>query len=223
MSIRIPGRLLPLAAFLAIGLAAIPARADYYDDGGEPFRKRKLDVKFGMLLGGFEIGPLDSMMAFGGDMRIGYKLFDRLHIEGSAALAGVQETTYMNPDPVGGLLERYGIGVKYHFATIGGGRYMPLMVRFYGAGEAGYQTVRWDKGGIVRRNDAGFGFGTDLDFRVSKSGPKTIGMYMDFRLIVARSPGDPGPAACQAICDEPTPPLSTDFMPLFRFGVSFGF
>jgi hypothetical protein len=164
------------------------------------------------------------MFIAGGDLSVGYRLFDRLTIEGSAILAGVHETNYLEPNPVGGLVERYGGALKYSFARLGGGRHVPMMATFYASGLLGYQTIRWDKGGIIRRNDAGFGFGSDLDFRIkSKGNPKTLGMYMDFRVLASRAPGDPGPAACQAICDEPTPPISTDFAWMFRFGMSFGF
>ena|SRR5688572_5753903 len=223
MTIRATRILLPAAALFAVGLVATPASADDYDRN-EAFRSRKLDVKLGVSLGGFEVGPLDTMFAVGGELTVGYRLFDRVSIEGNALLGGVHETTYLDPDPVGGLVERYGGALKYHFVRLGGGRHMPMMATFHAAGLIGHQTIRWDKGGIIRRNDAGFGFGTDLDFRISSKGnPKTLGIYFDFRLLVSQAPGDPGPSACQAICDEPTPPLSTDFAWMMRMGMSFGF
>lgn len=213
-----------LALALPFLLFALPARADYYDSDRNEAFNRKLDVKIGGVIGGFEVGPMDTMFMGGGELSASYRVFPRLSIEGNAILAGIHETNYLDPDPVGGLLERYGGALKYRFAALGGGRYMPLQANFYASGLMGHQMIRWDKGGIIRRNDAGFGFGTDLDFRISSKGnPNTIGMYMDFRVLVSEAPGDPGPAACQAICDEPTPPISTDFAWFFRFGVSFGF
>jgi hypothetical protein len=227
MKIRRVTSLLPAAAFLAVALAALPARADYYSSDEEArsaFDTRKLDVKIGGVIGGFSVGPYDGLFMGGGDLSVGYRLFDRVSIEGSAILAGLHDADYLNPNPVGGLLERYGGALKYTFARVGGGRDLPMMGSFYASGLLGYQTIRWDKGGIVRRNDAGFGFGSDLDFRISRKGnPKTLGLYFDFRILASRAPGDPGPAACQAICDEPTPPLSTDFAWHFRIGMSFGF
>ncbi len=219
-------RLLPAAAFLAVGLAALPARADYYgsNDARGPFDSRKLEMRPGLVIGGFEVGPIDSLFVIGGDLTVGYRLFDRITILGSAILAGLHENDYQNPNPVSGLFERYGGGLKFTFARFGGGRDVPIMGSFHASGLMGYQMIRWDKGGIVRRNDAGFEFGGDMDFRIrSKGNPKTLGMFFAFRTLVSRAPGDPGPAACQAVCDEPTPPLSTDFAWMMNFGMSFGF
>lgn len=211
-------------ALLGIGLVAAlagtgTASADSYED--EPFKKPRNELGFGMLVGGYDVGPVGGP-GVGVHLDAGRRM-GALFLLGEYNLLSVGESSYDNPDPIRGRMHRFGAAARYNFADFGGGRYTPIMGAFWLEAGLGWQIVEWDEGGVLRRNDLSLGFGAEMDIR-QKSKDRFWSIYYAFRATIAKAPPSKGDdvATCGGPCDEPTPPSPYDLGLFFNMGFTFG-
>jgi len=217
-------RIAPLAmttALAAVLATAGTARADSSDD---PFVRNRTEVGFGMLVGGYSVGPVGGA-AVGMHLDLGRQM-GPFKLYGEYNFMSVGESATTVEDPTRGMLHRLGLGARYNFAEIGGGKYKPIQGTFWLEGGIGRQRVQWMEGGVLTRDDASFGFGAQMNFKIGKHSdkPKIFGFYYAFKATVARAPDADqlGPATCAGPCDEPTTPSPYDFGLFFNLGLQWG-
>ncbi len=214
----------PLAMATVFVAAIATAGTAHADSSDDPFVRDRTEVGFGMLVGGYTVGPVGGA-AVGMHLDLGrqmgpFKLYGEYH------LLSVGESATTVDDPVRGILHRVGLAARYNFAEIGGGRYKPIQGTFWLEGGMGRQIVQWTEGGKLTRDDASFGFGAQMNFKIGKHSkkPKIFGFYYAFKATVARSPDadNLGPATCAGPCDEATSPSPYDLGLFFNLGLQWG-
>ena len=208
----------------AVAAALATAGTAHADSSDDPFVSNRTELGFGMLVGGYSVGPVGGA-AVGMHIDIGRQM-GPLKLFGEYNLMSVGESATTIEDPTRGMLHRLGLSARYNFAELGGGRYKPIQGAFWLEGGVGRQRVQWYEGGVLSRDDVNFGFGAQMNFKIGKNSdkPKIFGFYYAFKATVARAPDadDLGPATCVGPCDEPTPPSPYDFGLFFNLGLQWG-
>lgn len=210
-------RTLPLALILTTALCAFAGHASAEED--DSFHKPRTKFGFGMLLGSYDVGPI-SGPAVGMHAEVGRR-YGSLVLSGEYNMLSIGESSTTVEEPVRGMLHRGSLNARYNFAEIGGGRRIPVQGAFWFEGGVGRHVVYWNEGGKLTRNDVGFGFGGQVNFRVRREKPQIFGFYYAFRATVAQSPtaDEMAPATCGGPCDEATPPSPHDLGLFFNMGL----
>ncbi len=208
----------------ALLLATVGMASAGSDD--DPFAKPRTNVGFGMLVGGYSVGPVEGA-GVGLHLNLGRQM-GPLYLYGEYNMLSIGESSYENEDPIKGMTHRFGLNARYNFAEFGGGRRTPVQGSFWLEGGVGRQNILWDEGGKLTRDDVGLGFGIQTNFRLnrrySQKKPKILGFYYACRAIVARSPtaDQMEPVTCGGPCDEPTAPSPYDLGLFFNMGLNWG-
>lgn len=212
---RVSLAVLAAATLLGAGGAA-------HAETGDPFDEPRLELGFGMHVGGFSVGPV-SGPAVGVHLDLGRQMGPLL-LYGEYDLLAIGESSVSEEDPVRGVLHRVGAAARYHLAQFGGDS-IPVKGGFWMEGGLGRQAITWNEGGILRRNDVSLGFGLQATFKVKRRDrPTFIGFYYAFRASIAHAPDADKmlPPACGGPCDEPTVPSPYDLGLFFNLGLSWG-
>ncbi len=209
------------ATLAALVLTTSSARADSGDD---PFGRARTDIGFGMLVGGYSVGPIGGA-GVGIHLDVGRQM-GPLKLFGEYNLLSVGESSYDAEDPVRGALHRVGLNARYNFAELGGGRHKPIQGAFWLEAGVGRQHVAWYDGGVLTRDDVDVGFGAQFNFKIGRHSdkPKIFGFYYAFKATIAKSPNadESGPPTCAGPCDEPTTPSPYDLGLFFNMGLNWG-
>jgi len=220
-----------LAAALVVGSIQTAEADSYYNRYRAKKRSEKfefdqprLNLGFGMLVGGFSVGPV-SGSGVGVHLDVGRQM-GPLYLFGEYNLLSIGESGVNEDDPIRGMLNRFGVNARYHFVEFADRR-NKLQGAFWVEAGLGHQQVNWAKGGVLRREDVSFGFGAQFNVRIGsryKRDPKVFGFYYAFKATIARAPGADKqlPPACGGPCDMPTPPSPNDFGLFFNFGLMWG-
>jgi hypothetical protein len=202
-----------------------PGWAHASDDDDNPpwsFNRPRTELGFGMLVGGFEVGPVGGA-AVGVHLDAGRRI-GPLMLLGEYNFMGIGESSPEKADPIRGHLHRFGVAARYSFAEFGGGRYTPIRGGFWLEAGLGHQKVAWNEGGILDRQDLSLGFGAEIDIRQGHEKPRFWSIYYAFRTTIAKTPGGKatGEPICGGPCDEPTFPSPYDLGLFFNMGFTFG-
>ncbi len=225
-----PALLLALAA-VSGGAAHAQTTPTLATDGGtpdqeerNPFRLGRSDFGFGLLAGGYSVGPV-SGPGVGLHVDAGWNRKAWL-LYGEYDFVSIGENQQDVTDPIRGLLHRFAAMGRYAFAEFGDGENIPLQGQFWLEGGVGREIVMWDEGGRLGRNDLAFGLGAELNVvtRRDTPDPSVFGIYYAFRLTVARAPDADKieMATCGGPCDQPTLPSPYDLGLFFNAGLSWG-
>jgi len=210
-------------ALAALTLAAAGGSALAQDDDSDVFHRPRTELGFGMLAGGYSVGPV-SGAAVGIHIDAGRQL-GPLKLFGEYDLLSIGQSSQATTDPVRGLLHRGGADLRYDLGSIGGGD-KPVQGTFWLEGGVGREWVYWEEGGKLTRDDVSFGFGAQVNFQLHRYDPKprVLGIYYAFKGTVSRSPDadQMAPATCGGPCDEPTRPSPYDLGLFFNLGLQFG-
>jgi len=210
-----------LGTALALALASAPARAD---SDGDRFHDPRTEVGFGMLAGGYEVGPVGGG-AVGLHLDLGRQM-GPVKLYGEYDFLSIGDSASDTTDPVRGLLHRGSLMARYNVAEIGGGRYKPIQGAFWLEAGAGRQFIHWNAGGVLERDDVAAGFGGQFNFLLARDtpNPRVLGFYYAFRAVIARSPDadQMQPATCGGPCDRATSPSPYDLGLFFNMGLQFG-
>lgn len=194
-------------------------------DPETPLAKR-LEGRFGMLLGGADVGDADGF-SVGISAGLGYRLgdatvravFDHYRVGDSENEAVVRR----------GRGTRVGGAVRYSFANS-----LPdyeressgLGIDFWGEAGIGYERVAWRAGGILDRPSGELAVGFDLDVYGKRKNRENrrrhIGYFMAFRTLIARGPEMDTPAVCGGPCSSATKPSRMDLGMFFEMGLHWG-
>ena len=222
---RIGGKRAGAAAAVAMTVLATAGMARA--EGDDPFTEDRNQVGIGMLVGGYSVGPVGGV-AVGMHLDLGRKM-GPVKLMGEYDLLSIGETAAevdVGSAPTRGVLHRLGLNARYTFADLGGGRYKPIQGEFWVEAGIGRQRVEWHEGGLLRRDDVGFGVGAQMNFQINKhsKNPKIFGVHYAFKAVVARSPDadELGPATCAGPCDEPSMPSPNDYGLFFNLGLLWG-
>ncbi len=209
------------AASASANVVAMDAGASGY---AEPPAPRRIEGRFGMLIGGSDVGDADgfSMGVSGG---IGYRVGD-VTLRGLFAhyRVGDGSDETMNRRGRG---TRLGGALRYSFANTGepdrhrGG----LGVDFWGEVGVGVEHVSWRQGGVLDRPSGEVAIGFELDGqgeRTSRGRRRHVGYYMAFRSLIGQGPEMDGPAVCAGPCTKATRPSRTDVSMFFEVGLHWG-
>ena len=190
----------------------------------KPLSKR-LEGRFGMLIGGSDVGDADGF-SFGVSGGIGYRI-------GDATVRATFDHYRVGDSENEGMVRRgrgtrLGGAVRYSFANnnpdydkSSGG----LGLDFWGEAGMGLEHVTWREGGVLDRPSGELAVGFDLDiYGARKRGNHRshIGYFMAFRTFVGRGPEMEGPAVCGGPCTEATKPTRIDLSMFFEMGVHWG-
>lgn len=224
-----------LAGALMVASATTAQGRPYYDyyrhrhDSSSSSKKFDFDqsrthLGFGMLVGGFTVGPVDGP-AVGVHFQLGRHMGPLL-LFGEYNLLSIGESSTNTSDPIRGMLNRFGAAARYSFVEFSD-RSQKLQGQFWFEGGIGHQQINWQEGGVLRRQDVSFGFGATMNVRIGdryKKDPKVFGFHYAFKATIARAPGSDKmlPPTCGGPCDEPTPPSPNDFGLYFNFGLTWG-
>lgn len=185
---------------------------------------RRIEGRFGMLLGGSDVGDADGF-AMGVSAGLGYRI-------GDVTLRGLFDH-YRVGDGSDELLARRGRGtrvgaaVRYSFANTGdhersrGG----IGVDFWGEAGIGVEHVAWRQGGVLDRpsGELAVGFEVDGQGERGRNGRRRhIGYFMAFRTLIAQGPEMDGPAVCGGPCSRATTPSRMDLSMFFEVGLHWG-
>lgn len=215
-----------LVMLAALVCAPAVAHADYYGYDDPPpakgWDKITLEGTFGVLAGSQPVGYVDGGMA-APHLDIGARR-DRWLLYASGALGSIGESSYDDDMPVRGVVGRLGLGVRYTYGRIGGGRgEIPLRGQFWVEAGAGYQHIQWNEGGRLGRQDLLIGLGAQLDVRVSREKLRFIGLYYALDIMFSPAPNSKErPPVCAGPCDEATGPGTMDVGFVLNVGVPFG-
>lgn len=218
-----------LAGLLATAGAARAQTTVATDSGPEeeehnPFQLGRSDFGFGVLAGGFSVGPV-SGPGVGLHIDAGWNRKAWL-LYGEYDFLSIGESQQDVTDPIRGLLHRFAAMGRYAFAEFGDGQNIPLQGQFWIEGGAGREIVLWDEGGRLGRNDLAIGLGAELNVVTKRDTPhpNVFGIYYAFRMTVARAPDADKVemATCGGPCDEPTLPSPYDLGLYFNAGLSWG-
>jgi len=224
--------LAPWAGALAFLLAAPIARAQTAvatdsapaEEEHNPFRLGRSDFGFGVLAGGYSVGPV-SGPGVGLHIDAGWNRRAWL-LYGEYDFLSIGENQQDVTDPIRGLLHRFAAMGRYAFAEFGDGENIPLQGQFWVEAGAGREIVVWDEGGRLGRNDLALGLGAELNVVTKKDTPhpNVFGIYYAFRMTIARAPDADKVemATCGGPCDEPTLPSPYDLGLFFNAGLSWG-
>lgn len=189
-----------------------------------PFRLGRSDFGFGLLAGGYSVGPV-SGPGVGLHIDAGWNRKAWL-LYGEYDFVSIGENQQEVSDPIRGLLHRFAAMGRYAFAEFGDGENVPLQGQFWVEGGGGREIIRWDEGGRLGRNDLAFGIGAELNVVTQRDtpDPNVFGIYYAFRLTVARAPDSDKieMATCGGPCDEATLPSPYDLGVFFNAGLSWG-
>ena len=192
-------------------------------ESDDPFDKPRTNLGFGMLVGSASVGYI-SGPGVGMHAEIG-RQFGKFGVYGEYNLLSVGESSYDVEDPIRGFMHRVAGNVRYTFAKVGSPR-VPVQGAFWLEAGMGRQVVQWHKGGKLTRNDFGFGFGAQTNFRIGRRSakPNVIGFHYAFKAFLTPSPDADAmlPATCAGPCDEPTPPSPHDLGLFFNMGLMWG-
>ena len=211
-------------AILTTSLLLIAGTAAAGSSSDDPFDKPRTKLGFGMLVGGYTVGPV-SGTGIGMHFELG-RQSGPLYLYGEYDMLAIGESSIDVEDPIRGLLHRGSANLRYHLGEIGGKR-VPVQGAFWIEGGVGQQRIHWHEGGKLTRNDISFGFGAQANFRISgrhAKKTKTIGFHYALKGFVARSPtaDENAMPTCGGPCDEPTPPSPNDLGIFFNLGLEFG-
>lgn len=202
----------------AVATDVAPAEED------NPFQLGRSDVGFGVLAGGYSVGPV-SGPGVGLHIDAGWNRRAWL-LYGEYDFLSIGESQQDVTEPIRGLLHRFGANVRYAFAEFGDGRDVPLQGQFWLEGGVGREIVLWDEGGRLGRNDLAIGLGAELNVVTKRDTPhpSVFGIYYAFRMTVARAPDADKVemATCGGPCDEATLPSPYDLGLFFNAGLSWG-
>jgi hypothetical protein len=194
------------------------------EDDGNLFRAGRSDFGFGVLAGGYSVGPVDGP-GVGLHLDAGWNRKAWL-LYGEYDLVSIGQNQQDVTDPIRGLLHRFAAMGRYAFAEFGDGQNIPLQGQFWLEGGVGREIVMWDQGGRLGRNDLALGLGAELNVvtRRDTPHPNVFGIYYAFRMTIARAPDDGKieMATCGGPCDEPTLPSPYDLGLFFNAGLSWG-
>jgi hypothetical protein len=189
-----------------------------------PFRLGRSDFGFGILAGGYSVGPV-SGPGVGLHIDAGWNRKAWL-LYGEYDFLSIGESQQDVTDPIRGLLHRFGAMGRYAFAEFGDGQNIPLQGQFWIEGGAGREIVMWDEGGRLGRNDLAVGLGAELNIVTKRDTPhpNVFGIYYAFRMTIARAPDADKVemATCGGPCDEATLPSPYDLGLFFNGGLSWG-
>jgi hypothetical protein len=190
-----------------------------------PLAKR-LEGRFGMLLGGSDVGDADGF-SVGVSAGIGYRigdatvraLFDHYRVGDSENENDVRR----------GRGTRVAGAVRYSFANSNpsyekssGG----LGIDFWGEAGMGLEHITWRQGGVLDRPSGQLSVGFDFDVygRRAKDDNRRrhLGYFMAFRTLIARGPEMDGPAVCGGPCTTATKPSRMDVSMFFEMGLHWG-
>jgi len=222
-------KLLLITAFM-IAAPALAHAGGYYDSYGtwhedEPEKGWKgvsLEGSFGILAGSAPVGYVDASIA-APHLDVGARK-DRWLVYASGAMGSIGESDYMLENPVNGIIGRVGLGVRYTYGRLGGGRgEIPLRGQFWVQVGAGHQHIQWNEGGVLGRQDLVIGLGAQLDVRVSKAKLRYMGLYYALDIMFTGAPATKErPPVCAGPCDEATGPGSMDVGFVLNVGIPFG-
>jgi hypothetical protein len=195
------------------------------EDREAPLAKR-LEGRFGMLLGGADVGDADGF-SIGISAGLGYRLgdatvravFDHYRVGDSESEALVRR----------GRGTRVGGAVRYSFANS-----LPdydkessgLGMDFWGEAGMGLEHIAWRQGGVLDRPSGELAVGFDLDVygkrKSNANRRRHLGYFMAFRTLVARGPEMDAPAVCGGPCNMATKPSRIDVSMFFEMGLHWG-
>lgn len=209
-------KLMTLAGVVcALSLSPAVARAEGWDDPRTMFT-------LGFAVGTANVADLEGT-AFGLHVDAG-RSFGRTHLQAEYGLYGITEGTAEVSTGRQGLMQRAGLGLRYHFGHLPFSRSMLGVI--WAEGGIGREWYAWDGGGRLTRDDlsvgVGFGFVGNLGGYSGKA--KYLGFHYLFRFSAAENPyADKIDAvACGGPCDEATEPLPYDLTFTFIMGFAFG-
>ncbi len=207
-----------LATVMAL---AGPALADSDDEG---FDKARTEIGFGMLVGGFSVGPIGGA-AVGMHLDVGRQM-GPLKVFGEYNLLTIgQSANVGDPDPVRGVMNRLGLNARYNFSSFADRR-KKIQGSFWVEAGVGREVIDWNQGGRLRRDDIGFGIGAQFNVRMNgnKRKPKVFSFYYALKVTVAESPDADKVTVptCGGPCDEPTGPSTNDYGIFFNLGLQWG-
>ncbi|MDX2090603.1 MAG: hypothetical protein SFX73_22275 [Kofleriaceae bacterium] len=218
----------PWLASLALAATASNAAANVVAYGGdtqaprEP-APRRLEGRFGMLLGGSEVGDADGF-SLGFATGLGYRI-------GDITLRGLIDY-YRVGDGGDDAMQRRG-----HATRVGGAiRYSLLSTHdenrarggvgldVWGELGIGIEHVAWREGGVLDRPSGEFAVGFELDGRGERRNSRRRhgGYYLAFRTHAGQGPEMNVPAVCGGPCTRATKPSRLDTSMFFEFGLHVG-
>lgn len=193
-------------------------------DSAEAFEKSRTELGFGMLVGGFSVGPV-SGAAVGVHVDVGrqmgpLKLFGEYNFLTIGEASGAGEV-----DPIRGVMNRLGLNARYNFGEVSDRR-DKIQGTFWAEAGVGREIIDWHKGGRLRRDDLSFGFGAQFNLRMNRDRrkPKVFGFYYALKVTVAESPDAEQMTVptCGGPCDEATGPSTSDYGVYFNLGLQWG-
>jgi hypothetical protein len=181
---------------------------------------RRVEGRFGMLLGGSDVGDADGF-SMGVSAALGYRV-------GDVTLRGLFD--YFRVGDGGdealdrrGRSTRAGGALRYSFANTGDEE--GAGADFWGEVGLGYEHVAWRAGGVLDRPSGELAIGFDLDSAGKDRSPgrrRHLGYFMAFRTLLAQGPDMDGPAMCGGPCDKATKPSRIDASMFFELGMHWG-
>lgn len=222
---------LALGALAALALTPVASANTVAVDGGngsvryverepEVPSPRRVEGRFGMLLGGSDVGDADGF-SMGVSAGVGYRA-------GDVTLRGLFD--YFRVGDGGdeamnrrGRSTRVGGALRYSFANTGNED--GAGADFWGELGVGYEHVAWRTGGVLDRPSGEIAIGFELDAAGKERSPgrrRHIGYFMAFRTLLAQGPEMDGPAVCGGPCDKATKPSRIDASMFFELGLHWG-
>ena len=225
-----------------LGLTSVASANTVATDGGAPVSSsasivvaqeepetplaKRLEGRFGMLLGGADVGDADGF-SVGVSAGLGYRMgdatvraiFDHYRVGDSETELDVRR----------GRGTRLGGAIRYSFAnsnpdfekTDSG-----LGIDFWGEAGMGLEHITWRAGGELDRPSGELAVGFDLDVYGKRKGDdnrrRHLGYFMAFRTLIARGPEMDGPAVCGGPCTTATKPSRMDLSMFFEMGLHWG-
>ena len=202
------------------GYAPRPASRPETRDASE----RRVEGRFGMLLGGSDVGDADGFsLGFSG--ALGYRL-------GDVTLRAIFDY-YRVGDGGDEAMSRRGraarIGGAVRYAMVSAGFDEPdsssTGIDLWTEVGAGLEHVSWREGGVLDRPSLELALGFDVDRRGkprSDGSRRYGGYFMAFRTHLANGPEMDTPAVCGGPCSRATKPSRLDASMFFDFGFHFG-
>jgi hypothetical protein len=220
--------LIGLASFALAAASVSNAAANVvaYDGDASAQREpspRRLEGRFGMLIGDSEVGDADGF-SLGFSAGLGYRI-------GDITLRGLVDY-YRVGDGSDEPMQRRG-----HSTRLGGAVRYSLLdtndeqrsrggvgIDVWGELGVGVEHVAWREGGVLDRPSGEVAIGFELDGRGERTNNRRRhgGYFMAFRTHVGQGPEMDVPAVCGGPCSRATKPSRLDTSMFFEFGLHFG-
>lgn len=221
-------RSLPLAAVLVAATAGSAAANVVAYDGGASLPRdesgRRLEGRFGMLLGGSDVGDADGF-SLGFSTGLGYRIND-VTLRGTFDYYRVGDGGDETMDRsgraarIGGALRYALAGTQAHDRRDGN-----VGVELWTELGLGVEHVMWRPGGVLDRASGSLALGFEVDGqgeRRANGRRRHIGYFMAFRTLLAQGPEMNGPAVCGGPCTRATKPSRVDASMFFELGLHWG-